>query len=75
MTQCNLILVTEFNHILGFKCSYIISDDLPRTAKSREDMTLNEFYNEKVILLPRRDGFYPFGEVVCCSENPFMLGR
>ena len=67
--------MTEFNHLLGPKSRSIISDDIPRTAKSREDVSLNEFHDERVIGLPRRDGFYPFGKVFCCCENTFMLGR
>ena len=67
--------MTEFNRLLGSKCCCIISDDLSRTTKSREDMSLYEFYDDTIIGLTRRDGFYPLGEVVYCSENPFMLGR
>ena len=75
MTQCNLIFVTKFNYRLGSKCSCIISDDLPKTTKSRENMSLYEFYDDIIIGLPRRDGFYPLGEIACGSENPSMLGR
>ena len=52
-----------------------MNDDLGRAAKSRENISLHEFYNDKIIGLLTRDGFYPFGEVVCGSENPSMLGR
>ena len=75
MVQCNLIFVTEFNHLFLSKCSSIVSDNLPRTAKSRENISLYEFYNGGIIGLPTKDGFYPFGEVVCGSENPSMLSR
>ena len=75
MTKHNLISVTEIHYLFRTKCSSIASDDFPRIAKSRQDMVFKEFYDNRVSGIPRRDGFYPFGEIISGCGYPSMLGR
>ena len=38
-------------------------------------MVFKEFNDNRICGIPRRDGFYPFCEIVCGCKNPFVLGR
>ena len=64
MAQRNMKLVAEIDHLFGFEGSSIVSDDLLRVAKSREDIALKELDNDGIIGLPTWDGFNPLGEIV-----------
>ena len=57
-------LVAEIDHLFGLKGSSIVSDDLLRAAKSREDIALKELDNDGVIGLSTRNGFNSLSEIV-----------
>jgi len=75
MAQSDMVFVIEIYLFLGLEGNNIIGYDLFRTAKSRQYVGFYESYNHCIIGLSRRNGFYPFGEIVCGSEDPFMLAR
>jgi len=58
-----------------FESCNIVSDKFPRIAKSGKDIGFKEFYNDRISSSYGRDGFYPFGEVFCGSQDPFALGK
>jgi len=70
-----MIFVTEINQSLGFESCYIFSDDFGGEPKSGQNVGLKEVYYDSINGLSQGYGLYPFGKVICSSENPFMLGR
>ena len=70
-----MVIVVEINHFLGLEGCNIICNDFSRTTKSRQDIGFKEFYDDRVSGISRRSGFYPFGQIICGSDDPSMLGR
>jgi hypothetical protein len=73
ISQTNVILVAEIYEFLQLKSSCIISYNLSRTSKERQDIILKEFDNNRVSGLPSWYLFDPFGKIIGGSENPPML--
>jgi hypothetical protein len=73
MSQTNVILVAEIYELLRLKISCIISYNLSRTSKVRQDIIFKEFDNNRVSGLPAWYCFDPFGKIIGGSENPPML--
>ena len=74
MAKGNVIFVTKVYHFLGFEGNSIIIDEFLWASKSRKDVVLKEWNDDKICSFSRRDGFYPLGKVISSCQNPFMLG-
>ena len=72
MNQRNPKLVTKFDQRLRPKWGRIVSENFARAAKPSYDV-LQEADDYFVRSASGRDSFYPFGEVVGCSQNPSVL--
>jgi hypothetical protein len=72
VNQGNLELFTEFDQRLKPKGRSIISDDSAGATKSRYNI-FQEADNHFVRSASGGDNFYPFSEVVSCSQNPSVL--
>ena len=73
MPQTNVILVAEIYELIQPKSSCIISYNLSRTSKARQDIIFKEFDNNRVSGLPAWYYFDRFGKIIGGSENPPML--
>jgi hypothetical protein len=73
MPQTNVILVAEIYEFLRPKGSCIISYNLSRASKTRQNIIFKEFDNNRVSGLPAWYCFNPFGEIIGGSENPPVL--
>jgi hypothetical protein len=58
----DVIFVTKVYHLLGFKSSCIISNELLGASKYGKILFSRNEIMTTVCGLSRRDGFYPFGE-------------
>ena len=73
MAQGYMVFVTEINHIFEFESSSIVCYDFSGTTKSGQDMGFKKLDNDRVISIPGRYNFYPFGEEVGVYEDTLML--
>jgi hypothetical protein len=73
MPQTNVILVIEIYELPRPKSSCIVSYNLSRTSKERQDIILKEFDNNRVSGLHAWYYFDPFGKIIGGSENPPVL--
>jgi hypothetical protein len=67
-----LELLTELNEKIKFERSNIISYDPAGIAKSSYDI-FQEADNYFVGCTSGRDNFYPYGEIIYCSQDPSVL--
>ena len=72
MNQRNPKLFTEFDQGIRPKWRSIVSDNFSRIAEPSYDV-FQEVDDHFVRSASSRDNFYPFGEVVGCSQNPSVL--
>jgi hypothetical protein len=73
MPQTNVILVAEIYEFLRPKGNYIVSYNISRTSKARQNIIFKEFDNNRVNGLPAWYCLDPFGKIIGGSENPPML--
>ena len=73
MPQANVVMIVEINEFLQPKGNCIVSNDLSRTTKTRQNIIFKEFDNNKVIGLPAWYCLDPFGKIIGGSENPPVL--
>jgi hypothetical protein len=69
MPQTNVILVAEIYELLRLKSSCIVSYNISRTSKARQNIIFKEFDNNRVSGLPAWYCFNPFGKIIGGSEN------
>jgi hypothetical protein len=68
-----VILVAEIYEFLRPKGSYIVSYNLSKTSKERQNIIFKEFDNNRVSGFPAWYCFDPFGKIISGSENPPVL--
>ena len=73
MPQTNVILVAEIYEVLQSESNCIISYNLSRTSKVRQNIVFKEFDNNGVNGLPAWHCFDPFGKIIGGNENPPVL--
>jgi hypothetical protein len=72
VNQSNFELFTKLNQRFRPKRSSIISENSAGTAKYGYDI-LQEADNNLVRNTPNGGCFYPLSEIVCCSQDQYVL--
>ena len=67
--------MAKIYHLLRFKCRGIVSHDVLRVAKPRQDIVFYEIHYHFLCSPPRGYSLDPFCEVICGSQDPLVLSR
>jgi hypothetical protein len=73
MTQTNVVPVAEIYEFLRPKGNCIVSYDLSRTTKMRQNIIFKKFDNNRFSGLPAWYCLDPLGEIISGRENPPVL--
>ena len=73
MPQVDAILVAEVDHFLRLERCGIVCDDFPGNSESGQYVFLQELYSHLIGGPLGWHNLDPLGEVVGCSQDPFVL--
>ena len=73
--MCDPILMKQSPKIEMDEMQTSITNDSPGTPKSRENVLMNNFHDNFVIIHPSDYGFYPFRHVIHRHQNVLMTKR
>jgi hypothetical protein len=73
MTELDILFLAKADHIHRLESLGIIYDYLSRAAESRQNGVFQEVYYHRIRYPSSWNSLHPFSEVICGSQDPFVL--